>query len=392
MNKTNQKYQTPALVIEYTDPVEGFQGWMVRDTFCHKICAGGMRVHADLDSSHLADMAANMTRKMKIARLRVDGAKCGIRYDPAAPGKRQAMARFLSAIRPYIERSYSIGPDLNVEMAELEEIAAGCNIPSMKMAIAAAQGWDLIYFQERMRILNVPLTGNWDVSRLRAGHGVCAAVLATLGELSIDPSKARVSVQGFGTLAKAAIFGLIKQGVTIVAAADIEKCIIAPPGKGLDMVSALESPGSLLPADLQGNRQRPDAINSVAGDIMVPAAIENTVTGQVAGSIQVRGVVPGANLAVTHEAAEILHKRGIILIPDFLAGCGGSLSMEGLFGPDRHPQPEEILTHVEAKMRQLVSDMLNRARTENISSTEAARRFCNEAPCYPEARPYGRLS
>jgi glutamate dehydrogenase (NAD(P)+) len=382
----------PALVIEYTDPVEGFKGWMVRDTFCHKICAGGMRVHPHLECAHLAGMAANMTRKMRLAQLRVDGAKCGIRYDPASPGKKEAIGRFLSAIRPYIETSYSMGPDLNVKMEELEEIASSRNIASIKMAIAGAQGWTLSYFHERMNILNTPLTGNWNVGRLRAGYGVCAAVLATLKHLAIDPSEAKVSVQGFGTLAKGTIFGLLQHGVTVVAAADAEKCIISPSQQGLAMQTILDSPGSLLPDQLEGKRDRPETINNISCDIMIPAAIENTVNSEVAGRIQVKGVVPGANLAVTPEAAAILYERGITLIPDFLAGCGGSLSMEGLFGPDEHPAPEEILSHINYKMQQLVNKVLDRSIEEDISPTEAALRFCSEAPCYPDARPYGKLS
>ncbi len=382
----------PALVIEYTDPAEGFKGWLVRDTFCHKICAGGMRVHPYLEYAHLAAMAANMTRKMRIAQLRVDGAKCGIRYDPASPGKQEAIGRFLSAIRPYIETSYSMGPDLNIEMAELEAIASSSNIASIKMAIAVAQGWDLSYFLDRMNILNTPLTGNWNVGRLRAGYGVCAAVLATLEHLAIAPSEAKVSVQGFGTLAKATIFGLLQHGVTVVAVADAEKCIISPSQQGLAMQTILESPGSLLPDHLEGKRGRPAAINNIPCDIMIPAAIENTVNGEVAGRIQLKGLVPGANLAVTSEAAGILYERGITLIPDFLAGCGGSLSMEGLFGPEEHPEPEEILSHINNKMQHLVNKVLDRSMEEKIHPTEAALRFCSEAPCYPDARPYGRLS
>ena len=40
-----------------------------------------------------------MTRKMKIADLRVDGAKCGIDYDPSSPGKEAAVSRFAELAR-----------------------------------------------------------------------------------------------------------------------------------------------------------------------------------------------------------------------------------------------------------------------------------------------------
>ena len=70
--------EEPALVYEYTDPVEGFKGWFIRDRVCYRMCAGGMRVQKGLTRAKLASMARNMTRKMLIANIRVDGAKSGI--------------------------------------------------------------------------------------------------------------------------------------------------------------------------------------------------------------------------------------------------------------------------------------------------------------------------
>ncbi|MCK4839262.1 MAG: hypothetical protein KAS94_10705, partial [Desulfobulbaceae bacterium] len=144
----------PEIVLEYTDPLEGYKGWLVIDRTAHRICAGGMRVQIGLSREHLTEMARNMTRKMRIADLRVDGAKCGIDYDPASPGKLAAVGRFLQAISPYIKTIYSMGPDLNIDMAELEATAALHAIPSVKMAIASAQGWGLDYFIERSKVLS----------------------------------------------------------------------------------------------------------------------------------------------------------------------------------------------------------------------------------------------
>jgi glutamate dehydrogenase/leucine dehydrogenase len=224
--------EKPALVFEYIDPLEGFKGWFVRDRICHRLCAGGMRVQKGLSCERLIDMARNMTRKMQIANLRVDGAKSGIDYDPGAPGKTEAVARFLLAIRTYIESSYSMGPDLNMEMEELENIAQKAGIPSVKMAIACAQGWDLEYYLERSSILRHEVDGS-SVSRLRAGYGLASAVLAVLDYLEINNTQATVAIQGFGTLAKAAASRLDKAGVRIIGIADIEKCLTPTHDQGL---------------------------------------------------------------------------------------------------------------------------------------------------------------
>jgi glutamate dehydrogenase (NAD(P)+) len=391
MNPTNIiPDNRPAQIIEYCDSDEGFKGWFVRDRICHRLCAGGMRVQKGLTSEKLTDMARNMTRKMHIANLRVDGAKSGIDYDPDSPGKAAAVSRFLQAIKPHIESSYSMGPDLNIEMDELERIAQQSGIPSVKMAVAKAQGWNLDYYMARNRILKDEIDG-WPIGRMRAGYGVAAATLATLDFLNIPSQSATVAIQGFGTLAKATALRLHKAGVKIVAIADVEKCLAATDHSGLDIKKLLSSPGALLDATIIENiRVAPSkTVLDQQCDILVPAAVERSVPANKAATIQVKAIVPGANLAVTKESAQILQERSILVIPDFLAGCGGSISMEGLFGPMEHPDAQSVIDHVEKKMMGIVYKVLERSERESISPTDSALLFCDEFVCLPDTRPYG---
>jgi glutamate dehydrogenase (NAD(P)+) len=389
--RVSRREKSPALVIEYTDPEEGFPGWLVIDSLAHGLCAGGMRVQPGLTRERLAGMARNMTRKMRLCGLRIDGAKSGIAYDPAAPGKHAAMARFMRAILPFIRSRYSMGPDLNVDMAELDAIGRTLGLPSVKIAVAGAQGWDLSYFARRYAILQEPVDG-LPLGRLRAGYGVAVAVLAVIDYFGIPYPQASVAIQGFGTLARAAAYALAQKGVRISALADVEKCVIAENGQGLDINSLLRAEGTLLPDRVQGHGIKMAAreeIFQVPCAVLLPAAVERTVTEQVAGQLRVRAVVPGANLAVTPEAENLLSRKGTLVLPDFLAGCGGSLSMEGLFAPDEHPGPAQILAHVEQRMAGLVRRTLTRSMAEGITPTQAAWRICAEAVPQPGSRPYG---
>ena len=60
-------------------------------------------------------------------------------------------------------------------------------------------------------------------------------------------------------------------------------------------------------------------------DILIPAAIENQVTGETVKKIgkRVKIIVEGANGPTTPEADAVLKERGIFVIPDFLANAGG---------------------------------------------------------------------
>ena len=381
----------PAMVIEYTDPEEGFKGWLVRDRLCHRLCAGGMRVQPGITRQTLIDMARNMTLKMQVAGLRVDGAKSGIDYNPDSPGKNAAIARFLLAINPFIECCYSMGPDLNVEMDELENAAGKVGLPSVKMAVARAQGWEMDYYLTRTAILQQEVDG-WTVSRLRAGYGVAAAVLAVLDFMEIPHGKACVAIQGFGTLAKATALRLLKAGVKIVGLADIDHCLVSQNSQGLavhDLLSVGSTRLDVSAFDQAAIKPSPH-ITCMECDILVPAAIENAIIPEIARNLQVKAVVPGANLAVPRQSTELLHERAILVLPDFLAGCGGSLSMEGLFGPDDHPEPASVLAHIDTKMSELVLKILSRSKNEDITPTEAARSLCAESTCQPGTRPYGK--
>ena len=388
---TSQATDRPALIIEYTDPIEGFKGWLVRDRIYHRICAGGMRIQTGLTLEKLTYMARNMTCKMRIAGLRVDGAKSGMDYYPQAPGKSEAVARFLKAIKPYIEETYSMGPDLNIEMEELEKIAGGIGIPSVKMAIAKAQGWDLAYYLERSSILQAEVNG-WSVSRLRAGYGLAAAVLAVLHFMNIENSEATAAIQGFGTLARACASRLYRAGVKIMAIADIEKCLVPAHGQGLDIPKLLLGSGPLLEIEgLDGITVKPSAaVTAIHCDVLVPAAVEYSISADIALALQVKAVVPGANLAVPSDSSDILQDRSVIVLPDFLPGCGGSLSMEGLFAPVLHPSAGAVLQHIDQKMFAIISEVLQKSAKESISPTAAALRLCHEEECLPDTRPYGQ--
>lgn len=384
-----KKDPEPAIVLEYTDPDEGFKGWLVIDRTIHRICAGGMRVQPGLTREHLTEMARNMTKKMRLADLRVDGAKCGIDYDPAAPGKFAAVSRFIKAIKPYIASIYSMGPDLNIDMAELEKAAAIHSISSVKMAIAAAQGWDIDYFQARSQVLSDPI-GPFSLGSLRAGYGVAAAVLAMLDHLQIKPSAATIAVQGFGNLAKAALYALKQADCKIIAIADAEKCYINQQGINLEKI--IGSNSNLLPARHEQKGLTIEARENIftcACDILIPAALENTVTPEIAKKIRTRAIVPGANLAVPAESDKILHQRHIPVLPDFLAGCGGSLAMEGLYGPENHPAPQEVLDHIRQRMNSLVGQIMSQSLADKCSPTAAALKVCAARDDQPNSRPYG---
>ncbi len=388
--KKGMPVHPPEVVLEYVDPVEGFRGWLVLDDLSNRINAGGFRVQRGLRQQRVVDLARNMTLKMRIAGIRCGGAKCGIDYDPKAPGKADAMYRFMRAIRPYVMQCYSMGPDMNTRLEELDSIAARLDIPCVKIAIAAAQGLDLPDFMERYEILRKPVHGG-SVGRLRSGQGLASACLATLDFLGIPAHGATVAIQGFGGLGSAAALCLLGAGVNIIGVSDRQKALLGPNGATVDVNALVAgSRDGIIPRIRGlGHYVDRDAIWRSSCDIFVPAAVEDAITRHEAALMDTKAVVCGANLAVSREAEDLLHERGVIVVPDFVAGCGGSLSMDGLFGPAITPTGEEVLGYVDARMRSIVTEVLSRSRDRGITARQAAMEICSSAPRMPEERPYG---
>ena len=58
-------------------------------------------------------------------------------------------------------------------------------------------------------------------------------------------------------------------------------------------------------------------------DILIPAAMENQITAEIAKDLRAKVIVEAANGPTTVEADEILGKREVLVIPDVLANAGG---------------------------------------------------------------------
>lgn len=77
-------------------------------------------------------------------------------------------------------------------------------------------------------------------------------------------------------------------------------------------------------------------------DIVIPAAMEGTLTGDVATRVTARLVVEGANGPTTPHAEAILHEAGIAVVPDLIADAGSVISShyEWVQNHQRLPWPE----------------------------------------------------
>ncbi len=372
-------------VLSYVDPLEGFRGWLVYDTDECALYAGGCRVQPGLTQQTLETLAARMTLKQRLLGLNVGGAKCGIDYDPTAPGATEAIRRFLTFLHDELLERYSMGSDMGSRWPQLEDIARSCGIPSIKYAAARAQRLTDSEFFRRIQLMNASV-GSLSVQQRRAGAGLAHATLAAARHLGREPEELTVAVQGFGTLGRGLAATLAEAKVRVVAVADVDGCLADPDGLDIPALIAADDRRLVLPS---GRRDPAQELFHRQADIVVLAAGDEAISAAQAAELPARAVVVGANNGLAASVEQALHARQITVVPDFVGGAGGTASVDVVFGSTRCPSPEEVLSRTGRTIETLVATILQRADKDGTSPRETALRMCEETAYVPGERPYG---
>lgn len=341
------------MVVEVLDPLTGVRGALVIDRLVGGIAAGGLRVQPGVDRGHLAELAAAMTRKQAAYGIEVGGAKAGLDMPADHPQRPAVLRRFLAALRPLIEARWSVGPDVNTSMVELEALGRDLGLPSLKICVGRARGLDDAEFLRRYALFDEPLDG-WTINQLRGPAAVKAALEAALAHLGAPIAGARVAVQGAGTMGGGAARLIAAAGARVVAWADDRRCLVDPAGLDVDDLLARRVDGR-LPAG--GAEAPPAAVLGAECDALVLAAIARGLSADQAASLRCRVIVEAANLALDDAAARAVEDAGVLVIPDVLASAGGSLAVEALYAA-APSSGADIIAHVERRVAAVVTPLL----------------------------------
>jgi phenylalanine dehydrogenase len=118
-----------------------------------------------------------------------------------------------------------------------------------------------------------------------------------------------------------------------------------------------------------------DEIYRTDADVFVPCAFGNVVNDDTIDAFKVRAIVGSANnqlLDVRH--GQMLQERGILYAPDYIVNAGGLIQVsDELYGPNK----ERVLQKTKAIYSTLL-DIYTQAENEQLTTIEAANRFCEK--------------
>ncbi|KQX74186.1 Glu/Leu/Phe/Val dehydrogenase [Aeromicrobium sp. Root472D3] len=353
----------PEKVVMVSDRRTGMKGVLVIDNTALGMGKGGTRMSPTLTVDEVARLARTMTWKWAVSGLFHGGAKAGIRSDPSAPDKEAVLRAFARRLANEVPSEYVFGLDMGLT----ENDAA---IISDELGRGSAVG------------LPAELGGlPYDQLGI-TGFGVAEATDAAAQSSGLTMQGARVAIQGFGAVGVAAGLRLVALGATVTAIATSKGTLVAPDGLDVERLVSLrndEGHGDEVVAvyDDPSAHHVPDAsaVLDVPVDILVPAAREDVIHHDVARRTTAQLVVEGANMPTTPEARAILHERGVILVPDFIANAGGIVA--AAFSMDaRHSafatDPDRVFASVSATMRSNTRTVLDESARTGSAPHEAA--------------------
>jgi glutamate dehydrogenase (NAD(P)+) len=307
--------------------LESINAWRVEHSQHKMPTKGGIRYAPFVDEEEVKGLAALMTYKCAIVDLPYGGAKGAVQVDP----KTYTVDELERITRRYthelIKKNF-IGPGVDVpapdygtgerEMAWIVDTYQAMN-PGALDALACVTGKPIAEGGVRGRR---EATGRGLFFALREACSIPEDMQAV--GLTPGLEGKRVIVQGLGNVGSHAARFCRDAGAVIVAIVEFEGAISR--ADGLDPDAVLEhrrQTGSIL--------NFPGATNitpSAAGleldcDVLIPAAIENVLTGSNAPRVKARIVLEGANGPTTPDAERVFRERGVLVIPDVYANAGG---------------------------------------------------------------------
>jgi len=294
--------------------IQVFEGYRVQHNFARGPAKGGIRYSPDVSLDEVRALAAWMTWKCAVVNVPFGGAKGGIICDPQvmSSGELERMTRrYAGELLDFIGPEKDVpAPDMNTNEQTMAWIMDTYSMHARHTVTAVVTGKPIDL-------------GGSSGRREATGRGILFVINEAIKRFKMTPAETRVVVQGSGNVGGIGAELLHQAGYKVVAISDIHGGIYNPHGIDIpDALRYLRATRSF--EDYEGvefvNNQE---LLELDCDVLVPAATENQITSQNADKLKCKVLAEGANGPTTASADEILHNKGVFVIPDILANAGG---------------------------------------------------------------------
>ncbi len=368
-----QVLRTPKRVLEVSIPtkmdngqLKVFTGYRVQHNIARGPSKGGIRYHPNVTLDEVKALAAWMTWKTATVNIPYGGGKGGVICDPKRMSKAELermTRRYASEILPIIGPERDIpAPDVYTDAQTMAWIMDTYSMTIGYSALGVVTG--------------KPISLGGSLGRNEATARGCLIVVEEACKIKKIPLRgATVAIQGFGNAGAIAARLFAEKKAKIVAISDSRGGVHN--SRGIDPLKAIrykERSGTVV--GMPGaSRISNDDLLTLKCDILIPAALENSITLHNVDQIKAKIVAEAANGPTTPHADEVLARKGIFMLPDILANAGGvtvsyfewAQDLQGYFW-----QENEVNSRLEMVMKRAFQDVHETMRKYHTHMRAAA--------------------
>lgn len=310
--KSPQKFLEVSIPVRMDNgTVKVFKGFRSQFNNARGPYKGGIRFHPGVNESEVKALSMWMTWKTAVVNIPLGGGKGGVIVNPKELSKRELE----NLSRGYIQAIYKfLGPEIDIPAPDV-------------YTDPRIMGWMLDEYEKLVGhhapgvITGKPLSIGGSKAR---GYSTAQGGFYVLNEAvkKVKLKNKRVVVQGFGNAGANMAEILSKNGYTIVAVSDSRGATYNPRGLNINKLLEHKSKKSSV-VNFKGGKKLKTDILECEADILVLAALENSITADNAMKIKTPLIIELANGPITPEADTVLGKNKIEVVPDILANAGG---------------------------------------------------------------------
>lgn len=358
--------------------VKVFRGFRVQHNDARGPAKGGIRFHPHETVDTVRALSMWMTWKCAVVDIPLGGAKGGVICDPHNLSMREQEQICRGWVRQVV---HNVGPNADVPAPDV--MTNSQHMLWMLDEFEKIQGGRFPGF-----ITGKPVGMGGSLGRTEAtGYGVVFTLREALKELGIKAEATTASIQGFGNVARYAIELYTRLGGKVIAVScwdQADQCSYTYRKlDGIDLETLLKITDKF--GGINKEKARELGYELLGGeawieqdvDILIPAALENQITGDNVDKIgkNVKVIAEGANGPTTPEADAKIRERGIWLIPDFLANAGGvtcSYFEQVQSNMNYFWEKDEVLGKLDLKMTAAYYAVSDLARRQKLYMRDAA--------------------
>ncbi len=355
----------PEKLIVVHDTKTGMMGMLVIDNTARGPGKGGCRMDPNMTLNDCFRLARTMTWKWAMADIFLGGAKAGIRNDPKSPYKEEIIRAYVKKIRKFLPDEYVFGNDMG--FAEKDGAIALDEMEDMKAAVGTPAELGGLPYDE----LGI------------TGFGIAEAAECAAQMAGMELRRTTIAIQGFGAVGDFAAKVAKEKGATVVAVSSVDGALYDPQGLDIDRLFALREKngdkcirkygkGEIIPL---GKELECEV------DVLIPGAMGDVITAKNMKNIKTKLIVEGANFPTTLEAQKFFHRKGTLLVPDFVANAGAVMgtgkAMDNRYSCDIL-DPQEVYETVKRKMWKNVTMVMEESQKTKRLPREVAEAISKE--------------